>query len=68
MKQQINWRHGVLFCLMAFAFIAVAGETESHAAFFTLKASGLAALWALKHLTEKWQDEGKIENFKDEPL
>lgn len=64
MKQTINWRHCVLLALMAVGLYLVGGEVESEAAFFTIKPLGLATLWAMYRLHEKWWREGKIAKYR----
>lgn len=64
MKQTINWRHGVLLALMAVGMALVGGEVESETAFFTIKPLGLAMLWAMYRLHERWWLEGKIARFR----
>lgn len=66
MKQTINWRHAALLALMTvgLALHLVGGEVESEAAFFTIKPFGLATLWAMYRLHERWWREGKIASYR----
>lgn len=64
MKSTINWRHAVLMALMAVGLYLVGGEVESETAFFTIKPLGLATLWAMYRLHERWWREGKIVGYR----
>lgn len=64
MRQTINWRHGVLLALMAVGLYLVGGDVESEAAFFAIKPLGLAMLWAMYRLHERWWREGKIAGYR----
>lgn len=64
MKQTINWRHAVLLALMAVGLYLVGGEAESEAVFFTIKPLGLATLWVMYRLHERWWREGKIAGYR----
>lgn len=64
MRQKINWRHGVLLALMAVGLYLVGGDVESEAAFFAIKPLGLASLWAMYRLHERWWREGKIAKYR----
>lgn len=64
MKQTINWRHAALLALMTVGLCLVGGEVETEGTFYICKTLGLATLWAMYRLHERWWQQGKIAKFR----
>ena len=54
----------MLLTLMAIGITLVGGDVETEGAFYICKTLGLATLWLMYRLHERWWQQGKIAKFR----